>query len=126
MQHCYRQTQQVQYDHLKALSTLRGLRGAPAVPPLCRETQSLGQRMLNATVGINGLISGRQMYVLDDAEKSSLICTRCPFQFGPKILIYLYLFFEWKILSHRQNERILDFDGGILFETNGNILQIHI
>ena len=40
---------------LRALSTLRGLRGAPAVPPLCRETQSLGQQMLNATVGINGL-----------------------------------------------------------------------
>ena len=30
-------------------------RRAPAVPPLCRETQSLGQQMLNATVGINGL-----------------------------------------------------------------------
>ena len=39
---------------LGALSSLRGLRGAPAVPPLCRETQSLGQQMLNATVGING------------------------------------------------------------------------
>ena len=33
-----------------------GLRGAPEVPPLCRETQSLGQQMLNAPVGINGLI----------------------------------------------------------------------
>ena len=31
---------------LRALSTLRGLRGAPEVPPLCRETQSLGQQML--------------------------------------------------------------------------------
>jgi len=40
---------------LRALSTLTGLRGTPAVPPLCRETQSLGQQMLNATVGINGL-----------------------------------------------------------------------
>ena len=40
---------------LRALSSLWGLRGAPAVPPLCRETQSLGQQMLNATVGINGL-----------------------------------------------------------------------
>ena len=40
---------------LKALSSLRGLRGAPEVPPLCRETQSLGQQMLNAPVGINGL-----------------------------------------------------------------------
>ena len=40
---------------LRALSTLRGLRGAPEVPPLCRETQSLGQQMLNAPFGINGL-----------------------------------------------------------------------
>ena len=31
---------------LRALSTLRGLRGAPEVPPLCREAQSLGQKML--------------------------------------------------------------------------------
>ena len=28
---------------------------APRVPPLCRETQSLGQQMLNAPVDINGL-----------------------------------------------------------------------
>ena len=40
---------------LRALSTLRGLRGAPEAPPLCRETQSLGQQMLKAPVGINGL-----------------------------------------------------------------------
>ena len=45
---------------LRALSSLRGLRGAPAVPPLCRETQSHGQQMLelsceNATVGTNEL-----------------------------------------------------------------------
>ena len=40
---------------LRALSSLRGLRGAPALLPLCQETQSLGQQMLNATVGINGL-----------------------------------------------------------------------
>ena len=38
-----------------------GIIGAPAVPPLCRETQSLGQQMLelsceNATVGTNGLM----------------------------------------------------------------------
>ena len=31
---------------LRALSSLRGLRGAPEVPPLYRETQSLGQQML--------------------------------------------------------------------------------
>ena len=30
---------------LRALSTLFCLRGAPEVPPLCRETQSLGQQM---------------------------------------------------------------------------------
>ena len=42
---------------LRALSSLGGLRGAPAVPPLCRETQSLGQQMLNAAVGKNGLVS---------------------------------------------------------------------
>ena len=42
---------------LRALSTLRGLRGAPEVPPLSRETQSLGQQMLTAPVGINGLIN---------------------------------------------------------------------
>ena len=45
---------------LRALSTLRGLRGAAEGPPLCRETQSLGHQMLelsceNATVGTNGL-----------------------------------------------------------------------
>ena len=45
---------------LRALSTLRGLRGAPEVPPLCRETQSLGQQMLNAPVGINGLRCGSE------------------------------------------------------------------
>ena len=32
-----------------------GIMGAPEVPPLCRETQSLGQQMLNAPVGINEL-----------------------------------------------------------------------
>ena len=42
---------------LRPLLSLRVLRGAPAVPPLCRETQSLGQQMLDATVGINGLMT---------------------------------------------------------------------
>ena len=37
-----------------------GIMGAPKVPPLCRDTQSLGQHMLelsceNATVGTNGI-----------------------------------------------------------------------
>ena len=41
---------------LRALSTLRGLRGAPEVAPLCRETQSLGKQMLKEPLGINGLI----------------------------------------------------------------------
>ena len=34
-----------------------GIMGEPRVPQLCRETQSLGQQMLNAPVGINGLIT---------------------------------------------------------------------
>ena len=50
--------------------TLRGLRGAPVVSPLCQETQSLGQKMLelgceNATVGKNGLTS----FLLDELVK---------------------------------------------------------
>ena len=47
---------------LRTLLSLGGLRGAPEVPPLCRETQSLGQQMLElsyeiATVGKKGLMS---------------------------------------------------------------------
>ena len=53
---------------LRALSSLRGLRGTPAVPPLCRETQSLVQQMLNATVGINGLIFKNNNYSKDDTH----------------------------------------------------------
>ena len=57
---------------LKALSSLRGLRGAPEVPPLYRETQSLGQQMLNATVGINGLIiNDLKLIIYDLIYKSS-------------------------------------------------------
>ena len=32
-----------------------GIMGTPRVPPSCRETQSVGQQMLNAAVGKNGL-----------------------------------------------------------------------
>ena len=54
---------------LRALSSLRGLRGTPEVPPLCRETQSLGQHMLelsyeNATVGTNGLSDYNCIYMM--------------------------------------------------------------
>ena len=64
---------------LRALSTLRELRGAPAVPPLCRETQSLGQQMLNATVGINGLnnqnvYSRKVLLHTSYDEKKYIIC----------------------------------------------------
>ena len=34
-----------------------GFKGGTRGAPLCRETQSLGQQMLNAPVGINGLTS---------------------------------------------------------------------
>ena len=40
---------------LRALSSLRGLRGAPEVPPLCRET-SVSRTENVETVGMNGLI----------------------------------------------------------------------
>ena len=40
---------------LKALSSLRGLRGAPEVPPLCRET-SVSRTANVGTVGKNGLM----------------------------------------------------------------------
>ena len=50
----------VVHQNAKALSTLRGLRGAPEVPPLCRETQSLGQQMLKEPLGINGLLGCRE------------------------------------------------------------------
>ena len=39
---------------LRTLSSLRGLRGAPTVPPLCRET-SVSQTANVGTVGKNGL-----------------------------------------------------------------------
>ena len=39
---------------LRALSSLRGLRGAPEVPPLCRET-SVSRTANAGTVGMNGL-----------------------------------------------------------------------
>ena len=42
----YRVGAMVLAQMLRALSTLRGLRGAPEVPPLCRETQSLGQQIV--------------------------------------------------------------------------------
>ena len=55
---------------LRTLSTLRGLRGAPEVPPLCRETQSLGQqirfnkvRYISQTIEI---IPGRRKQVVLD------------------------------------------------------------
>ena len=56
----------------RALSTLRGLRGAPEVPPLCRETQSLGQQMLNAPVGINGLHKDLTNYNLQNSRSGEL------------------------------------------------------
>ena len=68
---------------LRALSSLRGLRGAPEVRPLCRETQSLGQQMLNAPVGINGLNSCQ--YSARDASDSA-----CNFSFALSQTIFLF------------------------------------
>ena len=49
-----------------------GLRGAPEVPPLCRETQSLGQQMLDATVGINGLTYSMTDGIIKSFSKASI------------------------------------------------------
>ena len=46
-----------------------GIMGAPEVPPLCRETQSLGQQMLNAPLGINGLTIAFRSHVLTQEDK---------------------------------------------------------
>ena len=47
---------------LRALSALRGLRGAPEVPPLCRETQSLGQQMLEVRAGTSKALHTRTFF----------------------------------------------------------------
>ena len=46
---------------LRALSSLRGLRGAPEVPPLCRET-SVSRTANVGTVGMNGLKKKLHIY----------------------------------------------------------------
>ena len=79
---------------LRALSTLRGLRGAPEVPPLCRETQSLGQQMLelsceNATVGTHGLTKLRFRFFRPQNDKSLLINWKILFQTGKTTAIGL-------------------------------------
>ena len=53
----------VTHNDLRALSTLRGLRGAPEVPPLCQETPSLGQQMLKEPLGINGLTTEKKIII---------------------------------------------------------------
>ena len=66
---------------MRALSTLRGLRGTPEVPPLCRETQSLGQQMSNAPVGTNGLtyiIIPHPCIRCDAAQGDCLSCAQRP------------------------------------------------
>ena len=51
---------------LRALSSLRGFRGAPEVPPLCRET-SVSRTANVGTVGINGLL------IMAGARKASIM-----------------------------------------------------
>ena len=76
---------------IRALSTLRGLRGAPEVPPLCRETQSLGQQMLNAPVGINGLIyySMWAAFVNKVNESTMFLCRSIKINLNTKYIIYI-------------------------------------
>ena len=44
------------YIHIIYISTIdpEGFKGGTEVPPLCRETQSLGQQMLKEPLSING------------------------------------------------------------------------
>ena len=65
---------------LRALSSLRGLRGAPEVPPLCRETQSLGQQMLERWAWMALLIAymmAWQIQIIEWNTKTVLV-TRNP------------------------------------------------
>ena len=76
---------------LRALSSLRGLRGAPEVPPLCRETQSLGQQMWGKDCGPQDLREKK-------TTKSRSYCLLCivladciyniPKIHGPKKLLF--------------------------------------
>ena len=53
---------------LKALSSLRGLRGAPEVPPLCRES-SVSRTANVGTEGKNGLSQPYILYEIENQEK---------------------------------------------------------
>ena len=52
---------------LRALSSLRGLRGAPEVPSLCRET-SVSRTANVGTVGKNGLIKRGNVGMMQDTK----------------------------------------------------------
>ena len=87
---------------LRALSSLGGLRGAPVIPPLCRETQSLGQQMLNATVDTNGLINSNVYGRITLPSSFHSFATEIATNITKWILLNSYLPYEvlkkWRIL----------------------------
>ena len=55
-----------------------GIMGAPRVPPLNPpETQSLGQQMLNAPIGINGLIGNQPELIIAAQNFFTLVSEEC-------------------------------------------------
>ena len=73
---------------LRALSSLRGLRGAPEVPPLCRETSVSGTANVG-TVGMNGLINVDRMQT---TEASFLLLT--------SVRVYIVILFHYWLLRN--------------------------
>ena len=91
---------------LRALLSLRGLRGAPEVPPLCRETQSLGQHMFelgceNATVGKNGLMRCAPYFLVERA----LFFSGTRLIFSTFLSAFYFLLKEWRWPSRRVETR---------------------
>ena len=74
-----------------------GIMGAPEIPSLCREMQSLGQQMLNAPVGINGLI---------DSSPSSFSIERIFFTFDQNFLLLFREQKAWRKLVFIKNDFI--------------------
>ena len=76
---------------LRGLSSLRGLKGATEVPPLCRET-SVSRTANDGTVGINGL---------NEKESNRSVAT---FKFELLYIhVYIYIYSRWNLLHWFRN-----------------------
>ena len=81
----------------QALSSLRGLRGAPEVPPLCRET-SVSRTANVGTVGMNGLMEtplrSHLVALLDQFSHQKQCCS--------SFILYLFYCFWTRLLMSFQ------------------------